>query len=169
MLETHGGTGRLYEACYHEIDRGIVCEINEKRAYVLARQRPAWLVCCNDARDICATGMLGKMQVDLVDIDPYGDPWPYTMAAMAALNGMSYWVVVQDGLPAKLKVSVRDVKSVRPALGKFGSDIHSQYDQVARFLVEREAERLGCSLGQWVWPAIRVNRRAHYAFEIKAC
>src|SRR3972149_5544098 len=100
VLETHGGAGRIYERCY-DARRGVVIEKKLEKAEHLAKQRPTWRVYQGDSVKALGAGLAKDVQFGLVDIDPYGSPWPVIEALFAKSR---QW---PQGVPAVLNDGVR--------------------------------------------------------------
>ncbi|MFO8154416.1 MAG: hypothetical protein R6U87_00105, partial [Thiohalospira sp.] len=75
-METHGGLGQIWSVCYRGLTDGIVIEKDPERARFLARQRPTWAVYQGAAEVVLAGGGGAHLCVTVLDVDPYGDPWP---------------------------------------------------------------------------------------------
>lgn len=75
IMETHGGFGDVYRKCYSNLLSGIVLEKDPKKASALARQRPTWMVYECDSLSAIQGGIANLIQVNFLDVDPYGDPW----------------------------------------------------------------------------------------------
>src|SRR5690606_31820124 len=71
VMETHGGTGQLYRACYRTFPQGVVFEQKGEKAAKLALQRPTWAVYQCDCVNALSEGVGGHLAVNLLDIDPY--------------------------------------------------------------------------------------------------
>lgn len=76
VMETHGGAGKLFDACYGNVRDGIVFEKNPKKSKLIGLQRPTWRVYEADCESAIVSGIGGDLPVNLLDVDPYGDPWP---------------------------------------------------------------------------------------------
>lgn len=106
VLETHGGTGRLYQRCYSDVPEGIAFERDRRRAQLLARQRPTWAVYHADCVRALAAGVGAHLLVNVLDCDPWGDPWPALRAFFTSRRprAQELLVVVQDGLRQKVQM-----------------------------------------------------------------
>ena len=102
VMETHGGIGQIWAQVYAGLPAGVVFENNEEKAAHLARQRPNWAVYEADCVTALAYGAGGHLQVTVLDLDPYGEPWPAMEAFFASDRPRPdvLWVVVNDGLRA---------------------------------------------------------------------
>jgi hypothetical protein len=149
IMETHGGTGELYKACYRRFPAGVVFEKDEERAARLCRQRPTWSVYEVDCVDALTHGAGNHLEINLLDIDPYGEPHS-TLAAFFHSDrpfAPTMQVVVNDGLRRNIKLGVAwRVHVLQNAVLKFGNDIYDQYLEVCRSLMEEKAARAGYTL-----------------------
>ena len=75
IMETHGGMGDLWSAVYRDVEEGVVFEKESEKADYLARQRPSWAVYHADCVKALAAGAGAHMEVNLLDLDPYGGCW----------------------------------------------------------------------------------------------
>jgi hypothetical protein len=105
IMETHGGLGKLFAECYRGMGQGVVFEKKPERAAFLARQRPAWAVYEADCEMAIAAGAGAHLEVNLLDVDPYGDPWPVLSAFFESERPRAgkLVVVVHDGLRQTVK------------------------------------------------------------------
>jgi len=146
VCETHGGAGELYRAVYSHVERGIVFEIDQRKADTLVHQRPRWAVYNSPCEDGIAAGAGACLPINVLDCDPYGDPWPVLRAWFQSERSHQprLWVVVNDGLRLKIKRGESwIVGSLKVAVQEFGNDLHRQYLGVSRWLLEREAAHRG--------------------------
>lgn len=168
VLETHGGEGWLYRACYADCARGVVFETDEKKAAVLAGQRPTWAVYQGDCVRALRNGIGNHLSVDLLDLDPYGEPWPALEAFFAAHR---QWpdrmgVVVNDGLRQKLKMNgAWTVESMHRAVAKWGNDaMHDHYLEVCREEVSYLCAPAGYQIARWTgYYCGHAQQMTHYA------
>ncbi len=100
IMETHGGAGKLFRACYDGIEKGVVFEKDPKKTGLLALQRPTWMVYEVDCEKAIQGGAGEKLEINLLDGDPYGDPWPTITAFFVGdrERAKTLCVVVNDGL-----------------------------------------------------------------------
>ena len=75
VMETHGGWGKLSANCYASFP-GVVFEQLPEKAAFLARQRPNWAVYEADCVRAIREGAGNHLDVNFLDLDPYGEPWP---------------------------------------------------------------------------------------------
>ena len=152
ILETHGGYGRIWAECYPEIARGIVFEKEPERAAVLAKQRPTWAVYEADCERAIRAGAGDHLCVNVIDCDPYGDPWPVLDAFFA---GDRPWarrmhVVVNDGVRKKLRYGLsRPPKQLAEATLEHGIGLNARYLEVCEELLQEKAVRAGYRLDRF--------------------
>ena len=149
VMETHGGYGRLWEACYAHLAHGIVFEKDSERASHLVLQRPSWAVYEADSEAALRLGAGAHLEVNLLDLDPYGDPWP-TIAAFFASDrprAPEMFVVVNDGLrmSARLRTAWH-TGSLAPIVGKYGNDLGPVYLDVCEELMRENGAKAGYQL-----------------------
>lgn len=152
VMETHGGNGVLYTRCYGDCNLGIVFERDEKKASILAMQRPTWAVYECDCVNALSEGVGGHLPCNFIDIDPYGDPWHVIDAFFTSTRTFpeTLGIVVNDGLRQKLKLgSGWDVKSVQEKYQQRGRGLYENYLEVCKELVTEKAGQRGYSLSRW--------------------
>lgn len=146
VLETHGGAGKLYRAVYAHIEHGIVFEKDERKAELLAGQRPTWAVYQADCDAALASGAAAWLPANVIDLDPYGEPWPTLSAIMQSERPRPSRValVVNDGLRLKIKMSgASTVKSMIDAVAVFGNDCYDNYLEVCHFMTRKIVAHAG--------------------------
>jgi len=152
VLETHGGVGRLYEACYSKCG-GVVFEKDARKAEFLAVQRPTWAVYENDsAKAICAGALKSYDPFDLVDCDPYGQPWEVLQGVFRSGRlADDCAIVVNDGLRQKLRVKGGwAVESMAPIVAKYGNDrLFDHYLAICREMLEGLCVVSGHAVVEW--------------------
>lgn len=152
VLETHGGYGTLYRSCYQDVRMGVVFDMERDKARALARQRPTWAVYHGDCIPALAQGAGAHLSVNVLDLDPYGNPWP-TMRAF--FESERPWperlvVVVNDGLRQKIQRSGGwDMVSVAPMVGHFGNDFRARYLEACQWYLKKIAAQAGYGLSRW--------------------
>jgi len=153
VLETHGGAGRIYERCY-DTRVGVVLEKKPEKAEHLAKQRPTWRVYQCDSAKALACGLANDLAFGLVDIDPYGSPWPILEALL--LKSRRQWpdvvqIVVNDGLRQKCKMGGSwNAGDLREMVEQYGNNLYPIYLEVAREKLEKIAGQAGFKLTGWV-------------------
>lgn len=149
VMETHGGIGALYRACYSHVHRGIVFEKDPKKSPILAGQRPTWAVYESDCEQAIAAGAGGHLEVNVLDLDPYGGCWEVVKAFFESERPRSptLWVVANDGLRQKIRVGgAWTVDYLQPVVAKFGNNLHDCYLEVCRYLVGEYSKTAGYEL-----------------------
>lgn len=153
ILETHGGLGRVWERVYPNVRAGAVFELDQAKAEHLCRQRPTWSVYQGKAEDAIVDGAVGHLPVTLLDVDPYGEPWPVLEAFFSSERPRAQLlgVAVNDGLRQKLRLQGGwAVRSMRQAVEKWGNaTLHERYLEVCRWKVEQLAARQDYRLTHW--------------------
>lgn len=149
ILETHGGTGHLWQACYSHLP-GIVFEIDEVKVEVLAKQRPEWIIYQADATTALLEGYTLDHTIEFIDIDPYGEPWPIIDALLFGKTKLhnTLTLVVNDGLRQKLQTgSGWNVKSLSPIINRYGSStLCAQYLGIVQELLKAKVVEAGFAL-----------------------
>jgi hypothetical protein len=169
MLETHGGTGVLWRAVFPDVERGLVFEIDPRKAEHLAQQRPTWSVYEADSHRALAAGAGLHLRFNLIDVDPYGDPWStiesiFVNPERPLADRLA--ITVNDGLHRKLKVQGGwNVRSIQPAVRHFGNHgLNQRYLEVCRWNMERIVTPLGYTVRQWTAYHCGVSQTmTHYA------
>lgn len=152
ILETHGGKGRLYLDCYSHVPSGLVIEKDDHKVDILARQRPTWRVYQGESVALIAAGAGSDLPINLVDIDPYGNPWPTIDAFLLSDRERTKEVhlVVNDGLRQKVQ---RDgswvVESLKDAVSRWGNDLFPIYVDVCKWMMREKAAHAGYRLSAW--------------------
>ncbi len=168
VLEAYGGRGHVFNACYRTIQRGIVFEKDAKRALCLALQRPTWAVYEGDCVSAIRAGVGGHLPINLLDLDPYGQPWD---AVDAFFESERQWpaimgIAVNDGLRLHLKLAGGwRVGTLAHAVQKYGSDaIYDNYLAIAREMLQEKAGQRGYALAKWAgYYCGHLKQMTHYA------
>lgn len=130
VMETHGGEGHLFAACYAHLGEGVVFEQDSVKVDRLAKQRPGWRVYEADCTVALGAGVASDLPIDLLDVDPYGGAWDALEAFFFSDRqfALQMVVVVQDGLRLKLASGTAwEVKVLAPMVRKYGNDLHPIY------------------------------------------
>lgn len=152
ILETHGGAGRLWAECYTLVKQGIVFEKDEEKAAYLARQRPAWAVYEGDCVKALAAGAGAHLLVNVLDLDPYGEPWPALSAFFESERPRAerLWVVVNDGLLAGIRSGrAWAIDSLSGVVQRYGNDLKDRYLDVCKELLIEKAAPAGYFLSRF--------------------
>jgi hypothetical protein len=130
-----------------------VFEKDETKAEGLAVQRPTWSVISGDAERGLRAGLGAHIAANVLDIDPYGDPWPFVEAFLFSDRALPdrLGVVVNDGLRHKLKLNAGwKIKSLEASLKHFGNaSLYERYAQVCEWNMRRLADHAGYKIARW--------------------
>lgn len=153
VLETHAGTGQVWKRVYSEIAQGVAFDEKPAKAELLAIQRPTWSVFESNCIPSLAAGAGDHLAVNLIDVDPYGEPWPVLEAFFKSERPWPERIgfAINDGVRMKLKITGGwDVESLGPAVRQFGnSAMYGDYLAVARWNLKRLAAERGYELAHW--------------------
>ena len=143
ILETHGGLGEVFRRVYASHPAGVVFEVDASKAETLCNQRPTWSVYQGKVEPALEAGIGGHVCVGLLDVDPYGEPWPTLDAFFRSSRPRAsvLGVAVNDGLRQKLRLKGGwHVGSMRQAVEKWGNGpLHDRYLEVCRWKLEQLA------------------------------
>ena len=167
VLETHGGTGHVFRAVYADVPTGVVFERNPQKAQVLALQRPTWAVYEADCVRALEAGVGAHLLVDVLDLDPYGEPWP----ALAAFfesdrpRAAKLFVFVNDGMRQKCRLGGAWITdSLAPIVRRYGNDLYPRYLEVCRELLAETAKPARYAMTHWAgYYAGHNEGMTHYA------
>ena len=154
-METNGGFGEIFKACYSDFETGIVFEKDSEKCEALAMQRPNWAVYRGDSVKLLAAGAGAHLAANFIDIDPYGDPWGHIDGFMRSARAFPpiLAIVVTDGLRQYLRgKSGWEAKSLQAtgAVQHFGNDhLHRRYLEVCRYQMEHLAGLRGYQISNW--------------------
>lgn len=175
ILETHGGLGKVFERVYPDVTKGAVFEIDQGKAETLCHQRPTWSVYQGKVEPALENGAAAHLPVNLIDCDPYGEPWPALEAFFASDRPRveRLGIAVNDGLRQKLRLQGGwSVHSMRQAVEKWGNvQLCEKYLQVCRWKLEQLGQRQDYRLTHWTGYHCGHNEdMTHYAaiFERRA-
>lgn len=151
VMETHGGFGKLFRACYRRVELGCVFDTKEAKADKLAEQRPTWRVYQNDCVAGMEAGLASDIPFNVLDCDPYGQPWPAIDAFLGSRPAVpALWLVVNDGLRQKIQVGgAWSVESLRSAVERRGNDIYADYLDICEEMLDEKAARAGYRLDRF--------------------
>jgi hypothetical protein len=149
IMETFGGYGKLFSACYTDVQRGVVFDKDPDKAARLALQRPTWAVYEADCEAALSCGAGAHLMINALDVDSYGSPFE-TIAAYFESNrprSKRLWVVVNDGLRQNARLGdAWSVEVLKPAVAVFGNQLDPIYLEACRFLMELHARKAGYKL-----------------------
>lgn len=152
VLETHGGYGKLWVFCYAEVKQGVVFEKKPEKAEYLSRQRPAWAVYENDCVRGLEAGAGSHLPVNVLDLNPYGDPWPAIAAFLETSRPRPprLYVVVNDGLRRGISIGAWKLASMAEVVASYGNKLRDVYLEVCEDLLERKALEAGYTLEHFI-------------------
>jgi tRNA G26 N,N-dimethylase Trm1 len=152
VLETHGGYGELFKLIYSDWE-GCVIEKEPERTEFLARQRPTWRVYEGKAHELLGAGLFRDVAFDVVDVDPYGEPWPTIEAFFKTDRKLRprMAIAVNDGLRqnARVKGSWK-VNSLKEFARIYGNDkVRANYLEICQRKLTEIAGSAGYSVEWW--------------------
>lgn len=146
VMETHGGIGDLGATLYKDVVDGVVFEKESDRTLVLAHQRPSWAVYEGDCVNAIRLGAGAHLTVNLLDVDPYGDPWPAIQAFFGSTRPFAprMVVVVNDGLRQKVRGGgAWDSSTLAPVVEIWGNNLWGRYLEACEWLMKQAADKAG--------------------------
>lgn len=153
VLETHGGFGHVFERVYSTVPQGVVFEVDPVKAESLVSQRPTWAVYQSRAEISLRDGVGGHLVINVLDVDPYGEPWPVLEAFFESERPRAevLAIAVNDGLRQKLRLQGGwSVVSMRQAVERWGNGpLHEKYLEVCRWKLEQLAALRRYRLTRW--------------------
>ena len=152
VMETHGGLGKIWSACYRTVLDGVVFEKKPERAGFLARQRPTWAVYEADCVAAVRGGAGAHLEVNVLDVDPYGDPWPAIGAFFESERprAPAVYVMVNDGLRQGVRMcKAWSCGTLAGMVERFGNDLHGVYLDVCQELMKEKASQAGYGLARF--------------------
>lgn len=173
VMETHGGAGKLFHACYSDVPLGIVFEKNPKKTKILGLQRPSWRVYEADCEVALEGGVGNDLPVNLLDVDPYGDPWPVIEAFFGGERERPdlLCVAVNDGLRQRVRMGQSwDTPSLQGMIGKYGNDLHPIYLEVCQEMLKEKASGVGYDLTRFAgYYCGHAQQITHYLGVLELC
>ncbi len=152
IMETHGGMGRLFCACYAGVQEGCVFEKKSERVAFLAYQRPTWSVYEGDCVSAVGAGAGAHLPIDVLDVDPWGDPWPVIGAFFESERPRpdEMFVVVNDGLRQGVgRGRSWDIETLQGMVERYGNNLYPVYLEVCRELMQEKAAQAGYRLDRF--------------------
>lgn len=128
-------------------------ERDARKVEYLARQRPQWSVYRANCEHALAAGAGAHLTVNLLDVDPYGDPWPVIDAFLMSdrPRPTNLVIAVNDGLRQSLAMKrAWNIGSLKPMVQLFGNDLYHDYIDVCREMMTLKATQSGYSLSRFV-------------------
>jgi len=130
-----------------------VFELDSRKAQALAVQRPSWSVYEADSKKALAAGAAKHLSFNMIDIDPYGDPWAVIESVFTLDRPLAseIAITVNDGLHRKLKVQgAWSVKVLAPMVAHFGNHgLDTRYLEACRWNMDRIVEAVGYKVREW--------------------
>ncbi|PZV19197.1 MAG: hypothetical protein DCF22_00585 [Leptolyngbya sp.] len=152
VMETHGGLGKLYQACYASVLQGVVFEKDPKRTGILAKQRPTWAVYEGDCVAAIAAGVGAHLEINLLDVDPYGEPWSTIEAFLSSdrPRAKQLHIVVNDGQKQKVQLTGGwNSASLKGLIDKYGNGLSQHYLEACQILMHEKAALAGYAVSRW--------------------
>lgn len=171
VMETHGGAGALFNRVYRGLEQGVVFEKDPAKCELLALQRPTWAVYEADCLAALQGGVGGHLEVNLLDMDPYGEPWPVLNAFLESERPRArvLWVVVNDELRQTIRLGrAWSVRSLEHVVSRRGNDLYSKYLDVCRELIKEKAEAASYELTRFSgYYCGAMQQMTHYAARLE--
>lgn len=153
VMETHGGIGKLFASCYSTFKRGVVFEIDQAKADVLATQRPTWSVYRADCVRSLEADAGAHLPVNFLDLDPYGSPWNILSAFFHSRRPFPerLALVVNDGMRQKARIGGAWTSEILHGVcAKYGNArIHKNYKEICAEIFGEMIAPLGYSIAGW--------------------
>jgi hypothetical protein len=130
----------------------VVFEKAPERAAVLGMQRPTWAVYEADCVMALAAGVGSHLPCNVLDVHPYGDPWPAITAFFESERPRPeiVFVVVNDGLRQKVRMGgAWNVGTLLGMVAKYGNALHGKYLEVCQELMTEKAAQAGYRLDRF--------------------
>lgn len=166
ICESHGGEGKIFNACYAHLERGVVFENNEKKAGKLALQRPTWSVMQGDCILALRAGIGGHLTIDLLDVDPYGAALDVIEAFFTSRRPFARRMAVAVNCGGRQKLTINGGwlwKTMRPIVEKYGNDLHGVYLEICRELVTGYVAHAGYQVSHFAGYYCGINMQiTHY-------
>ena len=153
VMETNGGAGAIFTHCYRNIAHGAVFETAEDKSGLLAMQRPSWSVYECDAVKALSLGVGSHLEVNFLDVDPYGECWPFLDSYFSSPRTFvtRLAIAVNCGLRQKLRLAGGwHVKSLQDIVERRGNQaLYKNYLDICKELLQKHAWKQGYRLKSW--------------------
>lgn len=158
VLEAYGGIGSIYQRCYRGVaGGGVVFEKDSRKSETLAVQRPNWRVYETDCVAALDRGVASDMSFDVLDLDPYGSPWPALEAIFDGTRERLFadrmLIAVNDGFRQNLKLNrgwAVKLPIVERAVEEFGNaNMHKAYLGIAQEMLTWMIKPSGFKVSTW--------------------
>lgn len=147
ILETHGGRGDVWSACYSHVAQGVVFDKDAYKVDILTHQRPTWAVYEADVEIALAGGAGRHLTFNFMDVDPYGACWPALDAYFGSRRTFAPRMVLalNDGLRYAAIGAAWRRDILAPYVSVYGNhNIWNAYPrEITADLMARSAERAG--------------------------
>jgi len=152
VMETNGGEGKIFERVYSHIISGVVFEKDPRKSTILGKQRPTWSVFECDCVGALSSNVGNHLDVNFLDIDPYGDPWKIVSAFLESDRNLPKIlnIVVNDGLRQKAQLGgAWKASSLTSVVERFGNNIYGKYLDVCQFIMNEKASQHSYRMTRW--------------------
>lgn len=170
IMETFGGYGKLYAACYADIRQGVVFDKDPDKAERLALQRPTWAVYEADCESALLHGAGAHLCITALDVDAYGDSITPIAAYMLSDRPRAdkLWIVGNDGMRQNARLGdAWSVDILKPAVAHFGNQIDGIYLQVLQWTIEQHADKAGYRVEKFAgYHTGKLDQITHYLCEL---
>ena len=171
ILETHSGYGVLFDRCYRDVKKGVAFDLDREKITWVAKQRPEWMVYQADSLYCIKNNIDTGLKFNFIDIDPYGSSLEYVIEFLkSSIERDDHFIIVaNDGLRAKLKISAWEVKILKKAILKFGSNsIYKSYLGIVNWMINEFCIETNHELSRFGgYYCGKNNNMTHYIAEIK--
>lgn len=171
VVETHGGHGEVWRRCYQGAPTGACFEEDPGKAVALAAQRPAWAVYEGDCVAALQAGAGAHLRATVLDVDPYGDPWPAIAAFFSSdrPRAPELRAFVNDGLRQKVRLGgAWQVGTLEGVVRRHGNHLYPRYLDVCRELMAEAARPAGYRLVAWAgYYCGALKNMTHYAATLR--
>lgn len=143
VLECFAGEGHIYRMCWASF-QGVTIDKDELSARDASRERTSWAVYQGDTRRALADGLASRTSFDVVDVDCYGEPWPFVKAFFSEHKEYPacWWLVCTDGYASQRNTAAGS-KTLFGGEGRLAGVGEQDYIKSGRGLVRVAAERQG--------------------------
>lgn len=170
IMETHGGYGKLFAACYPDIRRGVVFDTDADKTERLALQRPTWAVYEADCEKALRQGAGAHLCITALDVDAYGDSLTPISCFFQSQRPRAdkLWIVGNDGMRQNARLGdAWSVDILKPAVAHFGNQIDGIYLQVLQWTIEQHAVKAGYRVEKFAgYYCGKLNQIVHYLCEL---
>lgn len=152
IMETHAGIGDIFQVVYHQYKIGVAFDKNPMKCEILARQRPTWAVYQADSQVALSLGAGSHLEVNFLDVDPYGDSWPTIKAFFGSQRTFTdrMVLVVNDGLRKKVQIGGSwNSKTLRPVARVMGNDLWHRYLDACKLLLSNTIKDTGYRMSKF--------------------